>query len=340
MSKRIRGNTILPARREALTLHTADGLDLVGELALPPESDPVATLVCFHPLPTHGGMMDSHLYRKAAWRLPALADIAVLRFNSRGTSSLQGTSEGAFDNARDVLALEDRLGIDTELTVQRATLGHPGFIRLLNRYYASVHFAATMAFLVFAYVRAPKLVSHIRFLFVTVTATALIIHLAYPLAPPRMLDGYVDTIARYGPAIYDSRSAVGQMANQFAAMPSLHFGWAVLVAYGVVRALDTPWRRLIVLHPTITLVAIVITANHYWLDALAAWLSGRHEPDEPVLLAGDFNIAPEERDANDPEGWREKGTCSEPERRQLDELLQCGHPDRRRAVTQEEGRFT
>jgi hypothetical protein len=64
MSKRIRGNTVLPARREALKLQTADGLDLVGELALPPESDPVATLVCFHPLPTHGGMMDSHLYRK------------------------------------------------------------------------------------------------------------------------------------------------------------------------------------------------------------------------------------------------------------------------------------
>jgi uncharacterized protein len=97
---RIRGNTVLPARREAITLHTADGLDLVGEVSLPPENDPVATLVCLHPLPTHGGMMDSHLLRKAAWRLPALADIAVLRFNTRGTSSLQGTSEGHFDDAR------------------------------------------------------------------------------------------------------------------------------------------------------------------------------------------------------------------------------------------------
>jgi hypothetical protein len=85
-----------------------------------------------------------------------------------------------------------------------------------------------------------------------------------------MLDGYVDTIARYGPAIYDGRSAVGKMANQFAAMPSLHFGWAVLVAYGVVRALHTRCRWLIVLHPMITLAAIVITANHYWLDALVA----------------------------------------------------------------------
>jgi uncharacterized protein len=100
MSKRIRGNTMLPARREALELHTADGLTLVGELALPPDTDPTATLICLHPLPTHGGMMDSHLFRKAAWRLPALAGVAVLRFNSRGTGSLQGTSEGAFDNAR------------------------------------------------------------------------------------------------------------------------------------------------------------------------------------------------------------------------------------------------
>jgi alpha/beta superfamily hydrolase len=99
MSKPIRGTSILPARREPLTLETADGLKLVGELALPPEADPIATMVCLHPLPTHGGMMDSHIFRKASYRLPALANIAVLRYNSRGTTSLQGTSEGAFDNA-------------------------------------------------------------------------------------------------------------------------------------------------------------------------------------------------------------------------------------------------
>jgi alpha/beta superfamily hydrolase len=96
---KIRGNSVLPARREPVTLHTADDLSLVGELALPPENDPVATIVCLHPLPTHGGMMDSQIFRKAAFRLPALADVAVLRFNTRGTSSLQGTSEGAFDRA-------------------------------------------------------------------------------------------------------------------------------------------------------------------------------------------------------------------------------------------------
>jgi alpha/beta superfamily hydrolase len=95
----IRANSVLPARREAVTLQTADGLSLVGELALPEDREPVATLVCLHPLPTHGGMMDSHVFRKAAFRLPALAGVAVLRFNTRGTASNQGTSEGAFDHA-------------------------------------------------------------------------------------------------------------------------------------------------------------------------------------------------------------------------------------------------
>jgi alpha/beta superfamily hydrolase len=90
--------SVLPARREPLTLTTSDGLRLVGELALPEDRDPVATIVCLHPLPTHGGFMDSHLYRKAAWRLPALAGVAVLRFNTRGTTSPAGTSEGAFDS--------------------------------------------------------------------------------------------------------------------------------------------------------------------------------------------------------------------------------------------------
>jgi uncharacterized protein len=98
---KIRANTVLPARRRDIELHTADGLALVGELALPRERDPVATLVTLHPLPTHGGYMDSHLFKKASYRLPALANIAVLRFNTRGTTSPRGTSEGSFDEGRD-----------------------------------------------------------------------------------------------------------------------------------------------------------------------------------------------------------------------------------------------
>jgi alpha/beta superfamily hydrolase len=92
----VRGGVELPAHREEIELHTRDGLTLVGELAMPIEHDPVATIVALHPLPTAGGFMDSHILRKAANRLPALADIAVLRFNTRGTKSPRGVSQGEF----------------------------------------------------------------------------------------------------------------------------------------------------------------------------------------------------------------------------------------------------
>jgi alpha/beta superfamily hydrolase len=112
----IRANTVLPARRSPVTLHTADGLALVGELALPEDREPTGTLVLLHPLPTQGGMMDSHLFRKAANRLPALTGLAVLRFNTRGTASDQGRSEGSFDNGEserlDVAAALDRVEYD------------------------------------------------------------------------------------------------------------------------------------------------------------------------------------------------------------------------------------
>jgi len=96
MTELIRAATVLPATRTDIELHTDDGLTLVGELAMPASHEPIATLVCLHPLPTAGGFMDSHVLRKAAARLPAMADIAVLRFNFRGVSSPRGTSEGEF----------------------------------------------------------------------------------------------------------------------------------------------------------------------------------------------------------------------------------------------------
>ncbi|WP_062515968.1 alpha/beta hydrolase [Demequina gelatinilytica] len=107
----LRSMTVLPADREEIVLRTEDGLTLVGELALPAHGPVTGTLITLHPLPTHGGFMDSHVYRKAAWRLPALAGLAVLRFNTRGTSSPRGTSEGRFEEgigeAADVRAAVD-----------------------------------------------------------------------------------------------------------------------------------------------------------------------------------------------------------------------------------------
>lgn len=92
----IRSGVELPSNREPIELVTRDGLKLIGELAMPISGHPVATLITLHPLPTHGGFMDSHVLRKAANRLPHLANLAVLRFNTRGTSSPHGTSDGQF----------------------------------------------------------------------------------------------------------------------------------------------------------------------------------------------------------------------------------------------------
>jgi alpha/beta superfamily hydrolase len=117
----IRAGVKLPARREDISLHTRDGLTLVGELALPADTEPVATLVTLHPLPTAGGFMDSHIIRKAAARLPALAQLAVLRFNFRGVSSPRGTSEGTFGEGE---AERYDLAAAMDLVAQRA-LPHP-----------------------------------------------------------------------------------------------------------------------------------------------------------------------------------------------------------------------
>jgi uncharacterized protein len=103
----IRASTVLPADRRPVTLRTADGLSLVGELAVPVGRPPAATLIFLHPLPTQGGMMDSHILRKAAFRLPALADLAVLRFNTRGSGSQRGTSGGEFGGG-----LAERLDVE------------------------------------------------------------------------------------------------------------------------------------------------------------------------------------------------------------------------------------
>ena len=96
MSEPIRPSTVLPAQRTPFTLTTADGETLIGEVAAP-LSDPTTALLCLHPNPTGGGMMDSHIYKKAANRLPAMAGITVIRFNTRGTTSEAGTSTGTYD---------------------------------------------------------------------------------------------------------------------------------------------------------------------------------------------------------------------------------------------------
>jgi uncharacterized protein len=96
MSEPIRPSTVLPAHRTPFTLTTADGESLIGEVAAP-IANPTTALLCLHPNPTGGGMMDSHIYKKAANRLPAMAGVTIIRFNTRGTTSEAGTSTGSYD---------------------------------------------------------------------------------------------------------------------------------------------------------------------------------------------------------------------------------------------------
>jgi alpha/beta superfamily hydrolase len=99
MSEPIRPSTVLPALRTPFTLTTEDGETLIGEVASPLEN-PTSTLLCLHPNPAGGGMMDSHIYKKAANRLPAMAGVQIVRFNTRGTTSEAGTSTGQYDAGR------------------------------------------------------------------------------------------------------------------------------------------------------------------------------------------------------------------------------------------------
>ena len=99
MSEVVRSNSVFESTRTPFHVRTADGVDLIGEVAAPIDSSQGAIL-CLHPLPTAGGMMDSHIYKKAANRLPAMAGITVVRFNTRGTTSEAGSSTGTFDNGK------------------------------------------------------------------------------------------------------------------------------------------------------------------------------------------------------------------------------------------------
>lgn len=175
----------------------------------------------------------------------------------------------AFANASDVVRLEEWLGLPFEDDLQRWLLDHPSIIKALNHYYIWFHFPAAIALLLWLYLRHHDRYYVVRNLMAFVTFAALIIHLVYPLAPPRMMSGFVDTMREFGPSIYP-KNALDGAANQIAAMPSLHFGWAMIEAMAVIWVLNTRWRWLIVVHPALMTLAIIATANHWWIDAAAA----------------------------------------------------------------------
>jgi hypothetical protein len=187
--------------------------------------------------------------------------------------TIRGFSKGdlqvAFANARDIISFEKWLGLPFEDDLQRWLLDHPSLIKLLNHYYIWFHFPAAIALLLWLFVRHADRYRSFRNLMAFATFAALVIHLVFPLAPPRMIPGFVDTMRVFGPNIYPP-SALEGAANQIAAMPSLHFGWAMIEAIAVISVLKSHWRWLIVVHPALMVLAIIATANHWWIDAAAA----------------------------------------------------------------------
>jgi len=160
------------------------------------------------------------------------------------------------------------LHLPDESAVQGPFLAHPLLIETFNIYYAVLHFPVLIGCLIWLFARHRDRYGHVRTAVVLVTGASLLIQFV-PVAPPRMLagTGLVDTAAAYGQSVYGSP---GIDADQFSAMPSVHVGWAVIVAIAAVTASRSRWRWAWIGYPVLTTLVVVVTANHYWLDAIAA----------------------------------------------------------------------
>lgn len=192
-------------------------------------------------------------------------------------NSNEGDVATAFRNARAIIDVQEFLGIHFEQRVQDLALGVKPIIIAANYFYGSFHFVVTIGVMVFLFARWPDDYPLWRNVLAVTTALALIGFTFWPLMPPRLLPasyGYVDTLARY-PTFWSFNSgAVSRISNQYAAMPSVHCAWALWCACALVPRLRRRWTRaLAILYPVCTVVAIVLTGNHFVLDAVGGFLT-------------------------------------------------------------------
>lgn len=206
--------------------------------------------------------------RAARRELLLMGGLALVYF---GVRALGGDDVGdAIRNAREVHHVERWLPLPSEQTLQALALPFPHLVQAANAFYAVMHFPVTVGVLVWLFWRRPHYYAWARSSIVLATAAALILFVTFPVAPPRLVPGLdvIDTGVVYGQSVYGPLQP-GSLANQLAALPSLHVGWALLVAIVMVAACRTRWRWLWVAHPAVTLAVVVVTGNHYWLDGLA-----------------------------------------------------------------------
>jgi hypothetical protein len=178
-------------------------------------------------------------------------------------------ASGAIERARQIDRLQQWFHIPTELSLQHFVLRYDWLARSTNAFYAIAHVPATVAFMVWLFWRHREVYSRWRNSLAILTAACLVIRYLR-VAPPRFLPelGYVDLATSYGLSVY---GPVGTgVSDQFAAMPSIHVGWAALVSLGIVAASTSKWRWAFMSHLVLTIYAVSATGNHWWLDSIAA----------------------------------------------------------------------
>ena len=189
--------------------------------------------------------------------------------NTQGSAAVSAAH--AMHNALRVIRFEKMVGVFHEQALQQAFLGDRLFIGFWNFFYGSFHFVVTAFALILLFKKFPARYLKYRNTMEFTTGLALFGFALFPLMPPRLLPpsyGFVDTLARFGTLWSFDSGAMSKISNQYAAMPSLHFAWSTWSALALVPALRRPWAKaLACLYPAATLFAIVVTANHYVLDA-------------------------------------------------------------------------
>lgn len=237
-----------------------------------PHLDPtwqLAVLVAAALLVVAVGLRFSRLRRTAAASQEA-AVIAVLYACWRLLGAVTHREvAGAKANALAVWRAQQTFHLPSELAMQQAILGHHWLVEIANAYYVYGHFNPMLALLVWVWWRHREAYPRVRLLVCVMTVVAFVAHMV-PVAPPRLMPelGFHDVALEYGQSVYGS---FGEgIPGQLLAMPSLHVGWAILVAYVVVTTSPSGWRWLVLLHPVVMSVDVVVTANHWWSDGLAA----------------------------------------------------------------------
>ncbi len=179
--------------------------------------------------------------------------------------SVMGTGD-ALRRARWIASFEHTLLLPSERTVQNLVLGHATWVETANLYYAVMHFGVMFVFLLWLFLRYRERYPAVRTTLAIATLASLLIQFV-PVAPPRLLAGYIDTAQAYGQSVYQ-----GNFADQLSAMPSVHVLWAVLVGWYVWRISPSRWRFIGPVHAALTIFVVVSTGNHWWLDGIVAVL--------------------------------------------------------------------